>query len=133
MADRPEPKVAAANVLTMTGFGLVLLLSVLPWSRFGDASGLFEAWTVHWSLLAAAAGTVGFVAAVGFWRWPRDPGVEVVVCLPLAVLVIVGAGLHRLHPPSLSSASAVPLLAVGAGLVALAGAGFEAAGMLRTR
>lgn len=133
MADRPEPKVAAANVLTMAGFGLVLVLSVLPWSRFGDASGLFEAWTVHWSLLAASAGTVGFVAAVGFWRWPRDPRVEVAVCLPLAALVIVGAGLHRLHPPSLSSASAVPLLAVGAGLVAVAGAGFEAAGMLRTR
>jgi hypothetical protein len=133
VSERPPPKVAAANVLTLSGFGLVLALSVLPWSRFGDASGQFEAWRVHWSLLAAAAGGAGFVASIAFWRRPRDLRVEAAVCLSLALLVILGAYMHRLHPPSLSSASTVPLLAIGAALAAVAGAGLEIAALVRAR
>jgi hypothetical protein len=133
LTERPHSRIPLAHVLCVVGFGLVAGLSALPWSRFGDASGILEAWRVHWSLLAVAAATAGFVASLVFWRRPTNPRTEVAVCLPLALLVIGAAFLHRLHPPSLSSASAVPLLAALAGVVALAGVGLEALAWLRGR
>src|SRR5439155_12398399 len=43
------PVLPRSDVLAIGGFALVLVMSILPWSRFGDQSRLFGAWTPHWS------------------------------------------------------------------------------------
>jgi Na+/H+-dicarboxylate symporter len=112
------------------GFGLVVVLSVFPWSRFGAASGPFEAWTTHWSLLAVAAGAAGLVASLVLRHGPLGQAMGGAVYLGLAALVFVGAYLHHLHPPPLSSASLAPL---GAMVGAAAAAGGAVMKLLRAR
>ena len=110
-----------ANYLVVGGFGLVVALSVFPWSRFGDSSGFLEAWTVHWSLLAVMAGVGGVLASIWLSRRPADPRVETAIYSALAVLVVAGASLHRLRPPPLSASAVTPLLAIIAAVIALTG------------
>jgi peptidoglycan/LPS O-acetylase OafA/YrhL len=130
----PRPIVhERGDLVAMTGFGIVLALSVLPWSRFGDASGPLEAWTVHWSLLAVTTALGGLTLTIAFRTRPRSPRLEVGVYVALAVIVGVAAYMHRRHPPSLSSPSVVPLLAMGAALVVLVGAALKASEILRAR
>ena len=111
-----------ANHTVVAGFGLVVALSVFPWSRFGDSSGFLEAWTVHWSLLAVLAGAGGLIAAIRFLLRPADPRIETAFHSGLAVVVAVAAWLHLLRPPPLSASAVTPLFAIAAALVALAGA-----------
>lgn len=96
----PAPIGPRGEALTLTGFGLVVAVSVLPWSRYGDASGFLQAWTPHWSLLAAAAALAGLVVTIAWHRRPRDPRLEAAAIAGLALLVVMGAGLHALRPPS---------------------------------
>jgi CHASE2 domain-containing sensor protein len=101
---------------------MVVALSILPWAKFGDTSGLFEAWTPHWSMLAVGAALVGLVAAIATWRRPRDPRLEVALQLGLAVVVGVAAFLHYRRPPPLSASSPTPIVAMlAAGLPAVSG------------
>ncbi len=129
----PAPSARRADALAAAGFGVVLLLSVLPWSRFGDASGPFEAWTVHWSLLAAGGAILGLVAAVAPFRRRWDPSFEVTLQLGLAMVVAAGAFLHYDRPPPLSSPTVIPILAVLAAGLAVAGGVAKAMGLLRMR
>jgi hypothetical protein len=129
----PSFALPRGDALAALGFGLGVALSILPWSKFGGAAGVLEAWTTHWSLLAGAGAAVGLVLAVAFWTRPRDPRLEAAVYLALGVAVGWGAYLHHQHPPPLSSPSFVPIVAMGgAALVALA-AGVKAAALLRAR
>ena len=112
---------AAATWLVIGGFGLVVVLSIFPWSRYGDSSGFLEAWTVHWSLLAVAAGLAGFAAALWLARHPADARIETAVYAGLAVVVATAALLHARRPPPLSDFAVTPLLAILAALLALAG------------
>jgi hypothetical protein len=122
----PRPRGDGAAVL---GFGLVLLLSALPWSRFGDDSGFFGAWAPNWSLLAVGAALAGLgIAAVSR---EADQRVTAALYAILALGVGIGAALHRLHPPPLSEPSPVPLLALLAAAIALWGALVKAIGVLR--
>jgi hypothetical protein len=109
------------DLVTAGGFGLVVVVSVFPWSRFGAASGPFEAWTTHWSLLAVAAGAAGLVTTFVFRRRSLGDVLEGAIALALAAVVFVAAYLHRLHPPPLSSASLAPLGAMVGALAAAAG------------
>lgn len=111
-----------ANRLVTGGFALVVALSIFPWSRYGDSSGYFEAWTVHWSLLAVAAGVAGLAAALWVSRRPIDPRIETAVYAALALVVVVGAFLHVRRPPPLSALAATPFYAIVAALFALSGA-----------
>ena len=113
---------AAANWLVMGGFGLVVVLSIFPWSQYGDSSGYFEAWTLHWSLLAVAVGLAGFAAALWLARHPADLRIETALYSGLAVVVATAAVLHLRRPPPLSVSAVAPLLAILAALIALAGA-----------
>ncbi|HEX2088611.1 MAG TPA: hypothetical protein VHI54_01580 [Actinomycetota bacterium] len=113
---------ASANWLVMGGFGLVALLSIFPWSRYGDSSGFLEAWTVHWSLLAVTAGVAGFAGALWLTRRPADPRIETALYAGLALVVATAAILHLRRPPPLSASAVAPVLAIGAALIALAGA-----------
>ncbi len=111
-----------ANWLVIGGFGLVVALSIFPWSRYGDSSGFLEAWTVHWSLLAVAAGLAAFAAALWLARHPADLRIETALYVGLAVVVATAAVLHLWRPPPLSDSAVAPLLAVAAALIASAGA-----------
>jgi hypothetical protein len=114
-----------ANRLVIGGFGLVVALSIFPWSRFGDSSGYLEAWTVHWSLLAVVAGLAGLAAALWLSRRPADPRIETAVYAGLAIIVVTAAVLHLRRPPPLSASAVTPLLAIVAALIALTGAVLE--------
>jgi hypothetical protein len=122
-----------ADTMATAGFGLVVLLSIFPWSRFGDASGPFEAWTLHWSLLAAGGAVLGLVTALAPWRRSWGPRIQVGLQLGLALLVATGAFLHYDRPPPLSSPTVIPLLAVAAAALAAAGGVAKGTAMVRTR
>jgi len=128
LPDVPEPAVPTRPRLwgrwvAGAGFAIVLAASILPWARYGDASGMFEAWELHWSLLTVAASLAGLVALFAFRRRRSDPVLEAGVVLALAALATVGALLHGRHPPPLSTA-ATPGWGLGlmGALVALVGA-----------
>jgi hypothetical protein len=130
-APPPPQPVVNGDRLAILGFGLVAVLSVLPWSRFGDASGFLQAWRVHWSLVAAGAATAGLCFALVVRRRPRAPGIEVGVYLALACVTAAAAILHAAHPPPLSSGSIAPIGAVAGALLAMVGAGVKAVAMAR--
>jgi hypothetical protein len=112
----------SGNRLALVGFAMVVALSAFPWSRFGDSSRYFGAWSLHWSLLAAVAGLGGLAAAlIGRYR-SIDPRVETAAFAFFAVVVAVAAVLHYRRPPLLSDATIWPLLAVAAAALAAAGA-----------
>ena len=84
-----------ADTLAVIGFALVVVVSLFPWSRFAS-SGFFDAWTVHWSLLAVGAGAAGLLFSLAVRRWPLDPRVEASVYAVLGLLVATGAD-RRAH------------------------------------
>jgi len=115
------------------GFALVVVLSAFPWSRFGDSSRYFGAWSLHWSLLAAVAGFGGLAAAlIGRYR-SIDPRVETAAFAFFAVVVALAAVLHYRRPPLLSDATIWPLLAVAAAALAAAGAAVKLFALLSIR
>ena len=119
--------------LALAGFGLVVVLSFVPWSRFGDSSRFFGAWTLHWSLLAAIAGIGGLAAAVvGRYR-PIDPRLETAAYSVFAVVVAAAALLHYRHPPLLSDSTIWALVAVVGAALALVGAGLKLFALLSVR
>jgi len=110
--DVPEPAVPGrprswGRRATVAGFSLVLAASLLPWARYGDASGWMQAWAPHWSLLAVTASLTGLVAVYVFRQRGSDPVLEAGVLLGLAALALLGAVLHGVHAPPLSTATTV--------------------------
>lgn len=122
-SDAPAvPLLPRGDLLAVIGFGLVVAASVFPWSRFGNDSGIMQAWTLHWSLLSVVVATVGFLFALASWRRPRDPRPEASVYAASGLISLTGALLHYHHPPPLSAPSAFPIVAVAGAALALAGA-----------
>lgn len=114
----PTPVPHRGGRPALIGFALVVVVSVLPWSRFGDSSRYLGAWTLHWSLLAALAGVAGFAFALIITRWPVDPRVEAAVYAFLGLVIVVAAVIHHRRPPILSEATLSPwVAALGGGLV----------------
>jgi hypothetical protein len=130
----PAPVPPRGDGLAIAGFALVLGLSALPWSRFGDQSRLFGAWTPHWSLVAVAASAGGLALAVVFRRRPRAAALEIWVYLGLAVVIAMASYLHHHRQTSpLSPPSVVPLLAVGGAFLVAVGGLVKLATVLRAR
>jgi hypothetical protein len=127
IAVAPSPPAVAfqgqGDIVAGVGFGLVLVLSVFPWTRFGDRSGFLEAWLPDWSLLAVAGSAVGLAVAVLALRRPLQVRLVAAAYSGMALLVMTAVVLHRRHPPGspLATASGVPRLALLGALVALAG------------
>lgn len=122
----PVPSRPKGDLLIVTGFALVLVLSIWPWARVGAASGYGEAWTVHWSLLAVGAAALGLVAFLAMRRRAVDPRVVTAVVVLFSAAVAVGAVLHAAHPPTLSRANVPWVLAVAGAAVAFVGAVWRA-------
>lgn len=108
------------DVVAALGFGLVLGLTLFPWSKFGEDSGRLEAWAGHWSLLASASASAGLVAALVAVLRPFRTRLEAALYGMLALASAAGAVLHYLNPPPLSEPSVIPLLAVIGPLVVVA-------------
>jgi hypothetical protein len=104
-----------------TGAALLILVgsTVLPWTRFGVASGWFGAWgfPVRWSTLTAVTASLASFVWV-LRRRPGRPAVGVVAAL--AGLAAVGAELAIINPPPFTTASAAPWTALVAGVAAAA-------------
>jgi hypothetical protein len=99
--DPPGPP-PRARAIAVAGFLLVVGSSILPWARYGDASGWFGAWTPNWSLLAVVAALAGAVLMLLRRRTPWDQRVQSLILVALAVVALVSVTMHALHPPPLS-------------------------------
>jgi hypothetical protein len=117
----PPVTTGRGDVAALVGFGLVLAVSVLPWSRFGDSSRLFGAWSFHWSLLSVLSAMAGFGLAMVARRRPLEPVAVAVGYVLLGSLVLVGAIWQHRHPPLLSEATFWPWVAAVGGLAGVVG------------
>jgi uncharacterized membrane protein len=121
----PSPRGPRGDVLALCGFALVLVASIFPWARFGEADTFGEAWTPHWSLLAVVPAAVGIVAVIVMRRRHVAAAAAASVDAALAALIALGALLHATRPPPLSNAAGTwpwRFALVGAFLVLLAAA-----------
>jgi hypothetical protein len=127
------PVLGPGDVLAIVGFGLVVALSILPWTHFGDSSGFLEAWLPHWSLVAVGGSAVGLAFAVQALRRRVDPRMMAGVYAALASMVGIASILHRRHPPGapFASAGGVSRLALIGAAVALVGGLVKGASVLR--
>ena len=114
---------AAPWALTGAGFALSVLATILPWTRFGEGSGLLGAWgrTTRWSVLATVAAVLG----LGVWFALRRGAVRwswVAVETALGAIVVLGAVLAIVRPPPFTRPWIGPWFALGAGLLSCAAA-----------
>jgi hypothetical protein len=121
-ASDPRPPRPGRGVRTfaLAAFGVAVLATAIPWSRFGPGSGAFGAWTRsgHWSLVAALAAIAGLVLTAGRLRSRLlDPGWDVAIA-GLGALVVVASLLSVLFPPAFSRPWLGPWFAVVAGAIA---------------
>jgi hypothetical protein len=116
---RPSPD-RGIRTFACAAFGLAVLASALPWSRFGPGSDAFGAWTRsgHWSLVAAFAAIAGLALTGGRLRSRlRSPGWDAAI-VGLGALVVVASLLSVLFPPAFSRPWLGPWVAVAAGAFA---------------
>jgi hypothetical protein len=119
--------------LAIAGFALVVVLSVFPWTRFGDDSGYLEAWSLHWSLAAVGGSALGLAFALRALRRPMDPRLVAAVYAGLGLIVGGAALLHHQRPPGapLASAAVTSRLALLGAALALVGGLVKRASTLR--
>jgi hypothetical protein len=136
---QPEPKPEPAlprrgDPWAVLGFGLVVLVSVFPWSRFGPRSGPFEAWVTPWSLPAVLAALAGLSFSLATYRRSVDPWVRALVTGGLALLVWTATLLYHVLPRDpLSDVSEVTSVALVGATVVLLGAAVRTTVLLRAR
>jgi hypothetical protein len=126
--DVPAPRLverapgAVAMTVARAGFGLAVVASILPWSRFGAGAQPFGAWASwpRWSALAALASVAGFL--LSFARRPSPAGTRRwdVASAAAGGLVVAGSLLALARPPAFTSSWLGPWVALGAGVVAAA-------------
>jgi hypothetical protein len=126
----PPPISPLGDWLARAGFGLVLALTVLPWSKFGQGSRILGAWAPNWSVLAAVAALAGLGLALSVRYRPVDPRLAGTAYVILGLLVALGALLHLYRPPLLSEASAAALFALPGAALALLGGVLKARAVL---
>jgi hypothetical protein len=126
-APMPRPWLALGIALS-----LLVATTLLPWTRFGQASGWFGAWgwPLRWSMLAAVCGSAALIIWLVRRRRPAR-GVASVLGV-LGGIGCLGAVLAIANPPPFTKASVAAWLALAAGLVAVALASVCARGGLVT-
>jgi hypothetical protein len=124
--DAPAPEasrsgVGTPGVLTVAAFGLAVVATFLPWSRFGPGSGAFGAWSrsPRWSMAVALAASAGLLLTAARTRLPRA-GMWDAILAGAGVVVAAGAVLALLAPPDFASPWIGPWVALGAGIGAVA-------------
>jgi B-box zinc finger protein len=110
----PTPKRArraTSELVAGAAFACALVLTLLPWTRFGTGSGFAGAWAtdLRWSMLAALAAFAGVAAWLAGRRFGRLALRTEVVA---GVLGGVGALMAMVHPPPFKHASIEPGIAL---------------------
>lgn len=116
------PVTPRGDRLALVGFSLAVLVSAFPWSRFGDSSRFFGAWTPHWSMVAALAAVAGLLFTLVARVRTFDPRLKAAAYGGLGLVVSVASFIQHRHPPLLTEATSWPWLAVLGGALALLGA-----------
>jgi hypothetical protein len=129
----PVPIPPYGDWLALLGFGALVLVSLLPWSRVGNGSGFLGAWSPHWSLVAALAGVLGAVSILAWMYRPIDPRIEVAVSAVLAIVAAGAAYLHHRHPLLRREYTVWPWFAVAAAGLAMLGVLAKLSAILRAR
>jgi hypothetical protein len=129
----PTPTQPRGGRLVLAGFAVVVLSSLLPWSRFGDSSRYLGAWSLHWSLVAALAGVIGLAFALYVRRRPLDPMIEAGAFGVLGLLIVIAAVIQHRHPPILSEATYWPWVAALGGALALLGSAMKLTAVIQAR
>jgi hypothetical protein len=129
----PKPPSPRGDLIAALGFAVVVLTSIFPWSRFGDSSHYFGAWSRHWSLVAVLAALLGLALIGVARRRPVDTRIEVAALSGLAVVAALAAFLHHRKPPLLSAPTAWPWIAILGAAVALLGAMVKMRAFVRAR
>lgn len=118
------PTRAAARRPGLAGVGVAfavyVALTSLPWTRFGHASGSFDAWRwPRWSLLAGVGAVVGLALwAFQWWRPRMTDRTALLLLASVAAVTALGGVLAGLFPPPLTKSTLVPWVAAAIGAVA---------------
>ena len=127
----PPPRPGVSRTVLGAGFGVALLATALPWTRFGEAARPLGAWVwdPRWSMLAAGAALAGSaIWVVGRRRGGRPWSV---LLAGVGAAVTVGSLLSILNPPPFTKAAAWPWVSLVGGILASAAASMEAATVRR--
>jgi len=116
-----RPRAVSFDVVGIM-FLATVAATVLPWTRFGVASGLFGAWGLvqaRWSTLAAGAAVRGLILWIRLRVSRRIESRGLIALFVLALASIAGAVLHCYNPPPFTHAwigpwAAIPLAALTA-------------------
>ena len=117
---QPEPGRgwSRPELVSGIGLGLVVLASILPWTRFGVGSRILGGWdsVPSWSLLASATGVL---ASVLWWlvQRGRRRGAEVLTLVGGSVAA-AAAFLTLIHPPPFTKPWIGPVVAMMGGAIA---------------
>jgi hypothetical protein len=130
VGPKPVPPRPRDLVLDLAGLGFLVAVagSILPWTRFGVASGLFGAWGSwhpRWSTLAAVGSAAGLVLWAITRGSKRSAGKRTFVAMfILAVATIAGSALHLFYPPPFTHPWLGSWVAIGGAGVASAASGW---------
>lgn len=121
--EERDPGLPARRVAAVA-FGVAVIATVLPWSRFGRGDEAFGAWgtTPSWSVLVAVAAVAGLSASILLRVRPHLARPSKMATAVAALVVVVGSILALARPPAFTSPWLGPWVALGAGLAASAAA-----------
>ncbi len=127
----PPKRVARRPGLAAVGaaLGICVVLTTLPWTRFGHASGPLDAWRwPRWSLLASVGAVIGLVIwAFQWWRPRMTDRTALLLLASLTAVTGFGGVLAGLSPAPLTKSTWVPWAVAAIGALAT----FAAAGPRR--
>lgn len=123
--DAPVPPVegrpgAVPRRVAAVAFGIAVMATLLPWSRFGQGGQPVGAWgsAPSWSLLAALAAIVGLGVCILARVRPGLLRAWDITAAAAGAFVVAGATLAMLRPPAFTSPWLGPWVALTAGAVA---------------
>ena len=116
---RPD---GAIRLITAVAFGVAVLATTLPWSRFGPGSGAFGAWTRtgRWSMLAALAAVAGLVLAIVSLGRAEPSRARDLACTFFGGWVALASALSLIFPPAFSRPWLGPWVGLASGVLACA-------------
>lgn len=97
---------------------VAVLVTLLPWTRFGTGSGFAGAWAIdrRWSMLAAFGAVLTLVA----WLGPgRRPAVARAAATLGGAVIAVGSLLAALNPPPFTKPALAPWIGLVAGVTVM--------------